>query len=36
MTVEEFLAYFREHPELIPEATKIMKEIQAKKDSAVA
>ncbi len=35
MTVEEFLAYFQEHPELIPEAIKIMKEILAKRDSSV-
>ncbi len=35
MTVEEFLAYFQEHPNLIPEALEIMREIQAKKDSAI-
>lgn len=28
MTVEEFLAYFKEHPELIPEAIKLMHEIE--------
>jgi hypothetical protein len=36
MTAEEFLAYFQDHPELIQEALKLMREIQTKKDSAVA
>lgn len=36
MMAEEFLAYFQDHPELIQEALKLMREIQTKKDSAVA
>lgn len=29
MTVEEAMAFFREHPELIPKAIKLLKEMEA-------
>ena len=29
MTVEEAMAFFREHPELIPKTIKLLKEMEA-------
>ena len=35
MTVEEAMALFREHPELIPKAIKLLKEMEAEDSFSV-